>query len=66
MVSTPNQFLGTSTSPDLDIQLWALLVDPRNQQRNTKRPTHDALLPVSAFSEPQCQIADCLRTALHP
>ena len=66
MVSTPKSILGASTSPELDIQLWALLVDPRNQQRNTKRPTHDALLPVGAFSEPQCQIANRLRTALHP
>lgn len=45
-------------------QLWPQLVDPRNQQRDTKRPTHHRILVVHTLSEAQCKIANGLRGTL--
>jgi len=47
-----------------DVQTRPILIITRNQQRNTKRPTHDALLALCTFTEPQRQIAYRLRAAL--
>lgn len=48
-----------------DIQLRPILVDPCNQQRNAKRPTHNALLPFRSFAKPKREVADGLRAALN-
>mgnify|MGYP006877404461 CR=1 FL=1 len=47
-----------------NIQTRAILVIARNQEGNTKRPTHDALLTLSTLTEPQRQIAYRLGAAL--
>jgi len=48
-----------------DIQTRTILIITRNQQRDTKRPTHDALLALSTLTKPQRQITYRLRAALH-
>lgn len=51
---------------EVNIQRRPVLIKPRNQQRHPKRPTHDTLLALGALPKPQRQIANRLRTALHP
>lgn len=46
-------------------QLRAQLVNTRDQQRNTKRPTHHRLLIVYTLSEAQCEIAHSLCNTLN-
>lgn len=46
------------------VQLWPVLVDPRNQQGNAEGPAHDGLLAVGRLAEAQGQVADCLRARL--
>ena len=45
-------------------QLRPQLVDPRNQQRHAKRPTHQRLLVMHALAKAQREIAHRLRGAL--
>ncbi len=47
-------------------QLRPPLIEPRNQQRDAKRPTHNTLLAISALAKPQRQVTDGLRAALDP
>lgn len=47
------------------IQLWPLLVNARNQQRHSERPTHHSILIVHTLSEPQRQVTYRLRHTLH-
>lgn len=47
------------------MQLGSVLIIACNQQSHTEWPAHDALFPVCTFSEPQGEVAYCLRTALH-
>lgn len=49
-----------------NIQLRSILINTRHQQRHTKRPAHNTLLPLRPFPEPYRQIANTLRAALHP
>jgi hypothetical protein len=49
---------------DGDIQTRTILIVTRNQQRNTKRPTHDALLALGTLTKPQRQITYRLRATL--
>lgn len=46
------------------VQAGTVLVVPRNQQRDTKRPAHDALLAVGRLAEAQGQVADGLGAGL--
>lgn len=46
------------------IQLWPIFIIARNQERHTKRSTHDTLLTISALTKSQSQITNSLRTAL--
>jgi hypothetical protein len=49
-----------------NLQLRApIFIPSRNQERHTKRPTHDTLLSLRTLTEPQRQITNRLRTALH-
>lgn len=48
------------------VQARAILVVARNEQRDAKRPAHDALLAVGALAEPQGQVADGLGAGLDP
>ena len=56
---------GENFKPDEDLQLRTLLIHTRNQQRNTKRPTHHRILIMHTLTEPQRQIAHRLRNTLH-
>lgn len=49
---------------DCDVQTRPILIIPRNQQRHTKRPAHDALLAFGTLSKSQRQIAYRLCAAL--
>ncbi|KAI4139783.1 MAG: hypothetical protein L6R39_006117, partial [Caloplaca ligustica] len=49
---------------ELDIQLRPILIDPGDQQRHPKRPTHYTLLPLRPLAKPYRQIANTLRAAL--
>jgi hypothetical protein len=42
------------------IQLWAVLIVTSNQQRDTERSRHDALLAISTLAESQREIANRL------
>lgn len=44
----------------------AVLVVAGDEQGDAEGPAHDALLAVGALAEPQRQVADGLRAALHP
>lgn len=46
------------------VQTGPILIIPRNQQRDAKRPAHDGLLPLGGLAEAQGQVADGLRAAL--
>lgn len=48
-----------------DAQLWSKLINSRNEECHTERPTHHRLLVVHTLSEPQRKIAHGLRHALH-
>ncbi len=48
------------------VQLWSILINTCYQERNAKRPAHDGFLPIRTLPEPQCQVANSLRTALDP
>lgn len=48
------------------VQRRAVLVVSRDEQRNTERPTHDALLAVGTLAEPQREVADGLGAGLDP
>ena len=45
-------------------QLWPLLVNPRNQKRDPKRPTHHRVLVMHTLPKPQREVAHRLRDAL--
>jgi hypothetical protein len=49
-----------------DIQTRPILIVARNQQRNTKRPAHDALFTLSTLTKPQRQITYRRCAALDP
>lgn len=49
----------------IHLQLRTLLVNPSDEQSDTKRPTHQRLLVMYALAKPQRQITHRLRGALH-
>jgi hypothetical protein len=56
--------LGTARDDLCDVQTWTVLIITCNQQRHTKRPTHDALLSLCTLTKPQRQVAYRLGAAL--
>ena len=54
----------TKANPKVHSQLGSQLINPRNKQRNTKRPTHHRLLIMHTLTKPQRQITHSLRNAL--
>lgn len=46
-------------------QLWADLVDAGDEEGDAERAAHHRVLIVHALAETECEVADCLRNALH-
>lgn len=46
------------------VQAWAVLIVASNQESDTERPAHDALLAISRLAESQGQVANGLGAAL--
>jgi hypothetical protein len=63
-ISLPNPNISTDHN-QRHLQTRTILIIPSNQQRHTKRPTHDSLLTIRPLTKPQRQITNGLRATLY-